>query len=213
MMSSEKIYKAIGNIDDDLIIESVNYIKTKHKYRNKIMIAACFVIILIIPSLNLNIHINNLSNIMASPSYMDTETANKNVVKNLSEEDMKTYFGIENIPQSLSNDLILSKNNTYSIVHDNKGIVVEDTVNIIYTDNNEKYVTITLSKLGSNYGNIFSSVEHPKVSKINNALVTIGKFDETNYCAEFNKDLYYTINAKGLEKKEFIKILKIIIKS
>lgn len=223
-MTENEFYYAIGNIDDDLIIEAMEYTKSKSaKYKNKfIAIAACFVMIGVIINITEEdvVNVNDMEHIINSYSmplddYIESNqySQNDNIVKIFSEESMVKYLGINGIPKTLSKGIVLSDQNTYRIIENSKGEVTHDNFEIIYTDYDKKFVTINLSKSGKNYGDMFNSIDNLKVSEIKDVFVTIGKFGETEFGAEFKNDIYYTINSEGVNEKEFISILESIINS
>lgn len=225
-MTDSDIYYAIGDIDDDLIIEAMEYEPKKNKnmrYINKfIAIAACIIMIGIAIDIRSEdiININNMDNnfnMYSVPLDDDFESSQEeetgNIIKIFSEESMVKYLGINEIPRSLSNELVLSDQNTYRIIEDEDGHVIHDNFEIIYTNYDEKYVTINLSKTGDNYGYMFNGIEDPESSQINKISVTIGKFGENKFGAEFKSNAYYTINSDGISEAEFTNILKSIIDS
>lgn len=225
-MTENELYYAIGNIDDDLIIEAMEYEPTRNKnirYINKfIAIAACFIIVGIIINITEEdvVNVNDMEHIINSYSmplddYIESNeySQNDNIVKIFSEESMVKYLGINQIPKILSKGVVLSDQNTYRIIENSEGQVIHDNFEIIYTDYDKKFVTINLSKSGKNYGDMFNSIDNLKVSEIKDVFVTIGKFGETEFGAEFKNDIYYTINSEGVNEKEFISILENIINS
>lgn len=225
-MTENELYYAIGNIDDDLIIEAMEYEPTRNKnirYINKfIAIAACFIMVGIIINITEEdvVNVNDMEHIINSYSmplddYIESNqySQNDNVVKIFSEESMVKYLGINQIPKILSKGVVLSDQNTYRIIENSECQVIHDNFEIIYTDYDKKFVTINLSKSGKNYGDMFNSIDNLKVSEIKDVFVTIGKFGETEFGAEFKNDIYYTINSEGVNEKEFISILENIINS
>lgn len=210
-MNREELYKEIGYIDDDLI-EAAN-----NAWKNNIFyyiagIAACFCLIcsgLVLglqrDSINFNEIPVPMSSKMVVPSDENTQ------IVSMTYQDLLAYLGMEQLPDTLGEDLIREKQSFFSRYQDQEGNVLFDTNNIYYhSTKGSKTLSVTFSKVNESSLDFNGEARRSKIAGVPMMLAAFSiNADYTIYWAKLEiNDVSIMIVADGFIKDEFVNVIK-----
>lgn len=214
-MNRETLYRAIGDIDDDLILAASEAGGQKRKqpmlYRMA-GLAACLCLIfggLFWLSQRDNLHINPLSPPtsfkIVVPSGEDTELVS------MTWQELLSYYGITELPDTFGETLARTDRSFFVLYRDRAGAVLYDTNTLDYASaDGSKTLSIQLSKAGTLF-----SVPHEdaKMSQIDGLSVLLALSPQpagpTTYWAELEwNGLSVRLLSGGLEEDEFISVIR-----
>lgn len=213
-MTSKELYRAIGNIDDDLIAEAdVTVSKRKNHtvfIKSAAGIAACLCVVLAAvlffgnkDSIHINIDVE-----YESAKIMIDDTA---VCVPVSYEELIEYFGIADLPDTI-NDLHKIENDYYAVYKYPDGKAAYDRNIIVYRNSDStKTVSVILLKENIDY-RIRENQQDIISSKINGTEMIFSKLETAqgkHLWAKFEvKDVHFIIDTLSLNEEEFIEAVR-----
>lgn len=223
MINSNDLYRAIGEIDNNLIEEAfiMNKKNSNNNHIRKSYIAAACLIIAIFTILSLQnknntlntIYFNNIQYI--STKFKQPQNNELSYKKIISFEKASKYLNTEIFYKLPIFNYNLLDNN-YIIYYDINNNIKYDLMKFVYTNklNTKKYINIYTSKLGIYYD--FNIIGLDKSCTINNTNIYLGKCktntqynkNEILHCAKFTKNnISFTVITNNLEEKDFLNII------
>lgn len=217
-MKKDILYKEIGNIDDDLILEAA---EARVKKRNRQIlyrfagIAACFCVIcggILLGTQRDTIYMNETQRPMISKVVVpDAETSE---IVQMDYQELLAYYEMEEMPDTLGSDtdepFTKTDQSFFVLYRDLENNIIYDTNNLYYTNtDNTKTLSITLAKVKE----IPSvSSEDMKPSKIGGVETMLGAASNgtgyTAYWAEFKlNDISVKVISDGLAEDAFIDVI------
>ena len=217
-MNRKEFYQEIGNIDDDLIqaANEVYVYKKNRRVRASYRIAvaaACFCLIcggVLFGLLKDTVYFNDISIPMTSKVIVPADE-NAKVVP-MTYQELLTYYGIDQLPDVLGNELTREKQSYFVLYQDQAGDILCDT-NILYYSSreNNRTVSVTFAKAEELIGNLPEGVKRSKIDGVSMVLASAG---ESAYWAGFKwNGISVKIMSDGLSEDGFIDIVKELIGS
>lgn len=221
-MNAKKLYREIGNIDENLIEEAANAhsikTRTRKAYAWVTAAAACLVVAIVIGATSFlggdSLHINEMQGIMNADMKYE-EPARE---QQLTYKEVFQYLGIDELPTTLPGRLHRLDTDTFSLLYDQQESVYNDVFNFEYqNDDYSSLLKVSLSKTNVETGLGF--YKGAKESEIAGTKMIIGRFEEQGlddmfitYAAQFERNgVFYTIVAENVEENDFVNVVKKIL--
>lgn len=218
-MNREAFYREIGDIDDDLILAANGARLQKDKKRifyRIVGMAACICIICggVLAGIRRDtIYINEMSAPIRSKVVVSVED-NTEIIPQ-SWQELLAYYGMEQIPKKLGEDLIRQEQSYFVLYQDSQGNIFYDTNSFYYSNvGGSQTLSITLSKTEGSSGSPREEMKRSEIDGIS-MLITAAPKDAayTAYWADFSTgDVSVQMSAEGLSEEAFIRAIKEFIR-
>lgn len=218
-MNAKELYRTIGEIDDDLILDAEKQpVKKPEKKKNVVrlwpLLSAACICLICLSLYHLRFGTSVYWNESMGMSSFKTGISADAVWQEMSMEEAVKYYQLGEIPQNLGGHLKQMTPVSLAVYKDADGSVVYDQNQIWYQDEARgQVVSLTLSRITQTP----PAVENAKISRIQGRKVTLTKTDSggdlSTYGAEWKKNgTTILVSANGFTEEEFLSVLREIWK-
>lgn len=218
-MNAKDLYRIIGEIDDDLILEAEKKPvkkseKTKKVVRMWTLLSAACVCLICLSLYHLRFGTSVYWNESMGMSSFKVAISADAIWQEMSPEEAVEYYQLGEIPKTLGDHLKQMTQGSFSLYKDAGGAVVYDQNQIWYQDEAQnQFVCLTLSRVTQTS----PAVEDAKVSRIQGMKVTLTKTDSggdlPTYGAEWKMNgTTISVSGNGFSEEEFLSVLREIWK-
>lgn len=210
-MASETIYKAIGYIEDEFVMEAL--VKKSNVLKNSLSIIA-----VLAASLLLYISMNGpvdpgqvyvFNDLMViSGKEVPYDTSDK-IIKSLDLKQINEYLSPLKLKETYLEDMTIQMINGNLVSNDSE-VLLYDLFTLDYQGQGGKGISVTTSRLGDYQKRLFDKGDGNKVTMINDVALKLAIINNTSgedlvYYGEFElAGVYVTLESRGMGQETFI---------